>query len=151
MLTIRGGLGGAGLGVIGHSGGRGRTRVGDDGAEVETRDEGRRREASSDIQRRWRWLRIACSASLDRIWAMNVGGKVASTVNLGRRAPTPTCLFIALCNGGPPTMGWLGTPDPDVDQTGVGPTIGLGPRSTLTFSPLIFSYTLLILHSQINT
>jgi len=108
VLTIRGELGGAGLGVIGHSSGRGRARVGDDGAEVETRDEGRRREASSDNQRRWRWLPIACSASSDRIWAMNVGGKVASTVNLGRRAPTPTCLFIALCNGVPPTMGWLG-------------------------------------------
>jgi len=42
-------------------------------------------------------------------------GCVAAQVNLVPYAPAPTSLFMALCDGGPPTIERLGTPDQDAD------------------------------------
>ena len=49
----------------------------------------------------------------------------------------PTSFYMALCDGGPPTMIWLGAPDQGADQ---GPDSVVGPSRediNLTFSPLI--------------
>ena len=42
-------------------------------------------------------------------------GRLAAQVNLVPCAPAPTFLFMALCDGGPPTMERLGTPDQGAD------------------------------------
>jgi hypothetical protein len=56
-------------------------------------------------RRRWRsFPPLKCSLGSVRV--CGVGCAAARTAN---RGPHP--LFIALCDGGPPTMDWLGTPD----------------------------------------
>ena len=80
-------------------------------------------------------------ALLDRTRARNLGGALAATVNLVPYAPAPMSLFMALCDGGPPTMERLGAPDQGVDQ---GPNWPLGQlvEINLTFSLLISPYNL---------
>jgi hypothetical protein len=56
------------------------------------------------------------AALLDWIRVMNVGGETAVAVNLVLSAPAPTFLFIALHDGGPPTIIGLGAPDHGADQ-----------------------------------
>ena len=54
-------------------------------------------------------------------------GRLTAQVNLVPCAPAPTSLFMALCDGGPPTMERLGAPDQGVDprvQLAVGPIGG---------------------------
>ena len=63
-------------------------------------------------------------------------------VNLIPYALAPPPFFMALCDGGPPTMERLGAPDQGVDpraQLTVGPIDG----DHLTFSPLISPYDLI--------
>ena len=42
-------------------------------------------------------------------------GRLAAQVNLVPCAPAPTSFFMALCDGGPPTMERLGAPDQGAD------------------------------------
>jgi hypothetical protein len=53
-----------------------------------------------------------------------VGGVAGGAVNLVPSAPAPTFFYMALCDGGPPTMARLGAPDQSVDQ---GPDSAVGP------------------------
>ena len=50
-------------------------------------------------------------------------GRLTAQVNLVPCALAPTSLFMALCDGGPPTMERLGAPDQGADQ---GPNWPLG-------------------------
>ena len=50
-------------------------------------------------------------------------GFLAAQVNLVPCVPAPTSLFMALCDGGPPTIIGLGAPDQGADQ---GPNWPLG-------------------------
>ena len=68
-------------------------------------------------------------------------GRLAAQVNLVHYAPAPTSLFMALRDGGPPTMEQLGAPDQGADpraQLTVGPIGG----DHQTFFPLISPYDL---------
>ena len=72
---------------------------------------------------------------------MTVGGRKAAQVNLVTRAPASHLLYIALRDGGPPTMERLGAPDQGADpraQLTVGPIGG----DHQTFFPLISPYDL---------
>ena len=68
-------------------------------------------------------------------------GRLAVQVNLVLCVPASASLFMALCDGGPPTMERLGAPDQGVDPR-VQLAVGSIGGDHLTFSPLISLFDL---------
>ena len=97
-------------------------------------------------RRRWRSFPLL-QCSLGRLGF--VGG-VAAQVNLVPSAVTPTSSYIALCDGGPPTMVWLGAPDQGARSSPFRPLGRDGVEIELTFSPSISSYLFLFFSSSLD-
>jgi len=70
---------------------------------------------------------VAGSTPLRSVRVRMSVGRLVAQVNLVPCAPAPTSLFMALCDGDPPTMERLGAPDQGADpicQLAVGPIGG---------------------------
>ena len=70
-------------------------------------------------------------------------------MNLVLRAVAPHLLYIALCDGGPPTTAWLGAPDQGARSSPLRPLGRDGVEIELTFSPSISSYLFLFFSSSL--
>ena len=75
-----------------------------------------------------RWPRPLC----DRLGFRTVGGVLGGSGEPRAWRPGPHLLFMALCDGGPPTILGLGAPDQGAD-----PKAQLAGGDQLTFSPFI--------------